>query len=153
MHLNIGKSLYFYKSVKELKEIYCKILLGMLSITLYFRIIKTSFLIRSQIAKLWCANFNLLPAKYCEFHINHMWHEWVGRGLAFQSALEFYGDKFVHLYLTQPGLGVGYDWHFYSSSTWLFSCLYPSQSESVIVVNNTNNLQHTPVKFAILGCR
>ena len=77
-----------------------------------------------------------------------------GRGLAFQSALEFYGDKFAHLYLTQPGLGGEYDWHFYSSSTSLFSCLYQSQSEIVIVVNNTNtNLQHTPFKFAKLVCK
>ena len=43
---------------------------------------KTSFFIRALIANLWCANFNLLPAKYPKFNNNQME---LGFGTEFQS--------------------------------------------------------------------
>ena len=53
---------------------------------LWYYLGKTSFFIRALIANLWCANFNLLPAKYPKFNNNQME---LGFGTEFQSAAEY----------------------------------------------------------------
>ena len=49
----------------------------------YYNLGKTGFFIRALIANLWCANFNLLPAKYPKFNNNQME---LGFGTEFQFA-------------------------------------------------------------------